>query len=436
MNHFEIKDGALHAENVPLSKIAKDIGTPVYVYSAATFTRHYHAYADACDNTGANTDDSMDSLIAYSVKANSNLAVLSLLGKLGAGADVVSGGELQRALQAGIPAEKIVFSGVGKSKDEMRAALSAGIFQFNVESRSELRTLNQVAGDMGLIAPVAIRINPDVDAGGHAKISTGKAENKFGIDIKIARQVYKTIAELPHVKALGVDMHIGSQIDSLAPFEKAIDKLLTLISELRADGHDIERFDVGGGLGISYDPSKPDAAQKAPPLPAAYVAMVTHKTKGQNLKMIFEPGRSIAGNAGVLLSKIRYIKSGGARNFIILDAAMNDLIRPALYNASHALEPVHPKTQTPIPPSKTYDIVGPVCETGDTFAVGSKLPEMAEGDLVILRSAGAYGAVQASEYNTRPLIPEVLVSGDKYALIRKRPTVAQILARETIPDWV
>ncbi len=426
MNHFEIKNGALCAEDVPLSKIAEDIGTPVYVYSAATFTRHYHAFADACKD--------MDSLIAYSVKANSNLAVLSLLGKLGAGADVVSGGELQRALQAGIAAEKIVFSGVGKSKDEIRAALSAGIFQFNVESRSELRALNQVAGDMGVIAPVAIRINPDVDAGGHAKISTGKAENKFGIDIKIARQVYKTIAELPNVKALGVDMHIGSQIDSLAPFEKAIDKLLALVSDLRADGHDIQRFDVGGGLGISYDPSGQDAAQKAPPLPSAYVAMVSHKTKTHNLKIIFEPGRAIAGNAGVLLSQVRYIKSGGARNFLILDAAMNDLIRPALYNASHALEPVHPKTE--ISQTKTYDIVGPVCETGDTFSVGSKLPEMAEGDLVILRSAGAYGAVQASEYNTRPLIPEVMVSGDKYALIRKRPTIEQMLARETIPDWV
>jgi diaminopimelate decarboxylase len=421
MNHFQYKNGQLCAEDIPLSLIAQDVGTPVYVYSTATFTRHFNAYTEAVKG--------LDHLLAYSVKANSNLAVLSLLAKLGAGADVVSGGELVRALRAGIDPQKIVFSGVGKTKDEMRAALDVGIYQFNVESVSELLALSNVASDMGKIAPVALRINPDVDAGGHEKISTGKAENKFGIDIRLAREAYDKIRDLPGVEVQGVDMHIGSQIIDLAPFEMAMDKILGLVSTLRADGHNVTNYDLGGGLGISYDQTN-----NAPPLPAAYGQMVARKIKGHSLKVIFEPGRSIAGNAGVLLSKIQYIKSGGARTFMILDAAMNDLIRPALYGAHHDVEPVI----APAPNSESveYDIVGPVCETGDTFATLRPLPKMHENDLIVIRSAGAYGAVQSCEYNTRPLVPEVLVSKDQYAVIRTRPSIEDMLKGEKIPDWV
>lgn len=413
------------AEDVALSTIAQDTGTPVYVYSAAAFTKHYTAFSAAAQD--------INHLIAYSVKANSNLAVLTLLAKLGAGADVVSGGELERALQAGIMPSKIVFSGVGKSKDEMRAALASnngkGIYQFNVESVSELISLSEVATDIGTTAPVALRINPDVNAGGHEKISTGNAENKFGIDITLARATYEKIRELPGVEVTGVDMHIGSQINSLAPFEKAMDKILDLVKVLRADGHKIKNYDVGGGLGICYDE---DLDQ--PPLPSAYGEMVKRKTKGHDLKIIFEPGRAIAGNAGILLSKVRYIKSGGARNFLILDAAMNDLIRPALYGASHAIEPVSINNSTD--DMIAYDVVGPVCETGDTFTEMREMPKMSEGDLVVIRSSGAYGAVQSSEYNTRPQIPEVMVSGDQYAVIRKRPRIQDILDRENVPSWL
>ena len=429
MNHFQYKNGEIYAEDIPLSRIAREVGTPVYVYSAATLTRHYNAYAHATKEVAGD----LDPLIAYSVKANSNLAVLTLLAKLGAGADVVSGGELARALRAGMAPEKIVFSGVGKTRAEMRAALSAGqgtgIYQFNVESLPELLALSSVAVDMGKIAPVAIRINPDVDAGGHEKISTGKAENKFGVDIKLAKQAYNKIRELPGVEVQGVDMHIGSQIETLAPFEKAIDKILGLVKALRADGHDVKNYDLGGGLGIAYDQTN-----NAPPLPSAYAALVAEKFRGKNLKAIFEPGRSIAGNAGILLTKIRYIKSGGVRTFLILDAAMNDLIRPALYGAHHDIEPVT------APPKHCenidYDVVGPVCETGDTFAEKRSMPKMNEGELVIIRSAGAYGAVQSCEYNTRPLIPEVMVSGDQFAVIRKRPSIEEMLAAENVPDWV
>lgn len=433
MNHFQQQQGQLWAEDVPLSTIAQHVGTPVYVYSAATFTRHYNVFSEAAA--------AMDHLIAYSVKANSNLAILTLLAKLGAGADVVSGGELERALRAGIPPHKIVFSGVGKSKDEMRAALNAnggadfgassgaGIYQFNVESVPELIALSEVATDMGKTAPVALRINPDVHAGGHEKISTGKAENKFGIDITLARAAYDKIRDLPGLEVTGVDMHIGSQITTLAPFEKAMDKILHLVKALRSDGHNIQTYDLGGGLGIDYDEDLDE-----PPLPSAYGAMVQRKIKGYDLKIIFEPGRAIAGNAGVLLSKVRYIKSGSARNFLILDAAMNDLIRPALYGAHHQVEVVRRANIVNV--KMAYDIVGPVCETGDTFAVKRHMLKLAAGDLVAIRSAGAYGAVQASEYNTRPLIPEVLVSGDQYAVIRKRPSIQTILDREDVPNWV
>ncbi len=424
MTSFNQKQEQLWVDDIPLATIAQNAGTPVYVYSASAFTRNLKEFSSAVQG--------IDHLIAYSVKANSNLAILTLLAKLGAGADVVSGGELERALQAGIAPHNIVFSGVGKSKEEMQAALSAnhgtGICQFNVESEPELIALSEVATAMGKIAPVALRINPDVTAGGHEKISTGKAENKFGIDINLAREVYRNVRDLPGVEVTGVDMHIGSQINSLTPFEMAMDKILELIKALRFDGHQINTYDLGGGLGIHYHDDS-----DIPPLPSAYGAMVTKKLKGKGLKAIFEPGRAIAGNAGVLLAKVKYIKSGGARNFLILDAAMNDLIRPALYGAHHEINPVNAKSNHE---KMTYDIVGPVCETGDTFAVMREMPKMQQGDLVAISSAGAYGAVQSSEYNTRPLIPEVLVSAKQYAVIRKRPTIKDILEREDVPSWV
>ncbi len=421
MTSFQYQNRQLCAEDVSLSQIATSIGTPVYVYSAATLIDNFTAYTSAASG--------LDHLIAYSVKANSNLAVLSLLAKAGAGADVVSGGELVRALRSGIDPQKIVFSGVGKTQEEMRAALKAGIYQFNIESVPELLSLNSVALDMGKIAPIALRINPDVDAGGHEKISTGKAENKFGIDIRLARDVYTTILDLPGIAVQGVDMHIGSQIETLAPFEMAMDKILDLIMTLRADGHNISTYDVGGGLGIGYDKSMADH----PPSPIEYGKMVTGKLQAHQLKVIFEPGRSIAGNAGVLLSKIQYIKSGGARTFLILDAAMNDFIRPSLYGAHHGVDPVDEGASGE---TVDYDIVGPVCETGDTFATLRTMPKMAQGQLVAIGQAGAYGAVQACEYNTRALVPEVLVSGNRFDIIRKRPSIDEILQAETVPDWI
>lgn len=411
----------MYAENVPLRKIAKEVGTPVYVYSTATFERHYNVFADAFKGT--------ETLVAYSVKANSNIAVLATLARQGAGADVVSGGELARALVAGIPANKIVFSGVGKTRDEMRAALTAGIRVFNVESLPELDALSRVAVDMGKTAPIAFRVNPDVSAGGHAKISTGKAENKFGIPWHGAESAYARAATLPGIEIVGVDLHIGSQIDKLEPFEAAIGKVGHLIARLRAQGHTIRSFDMGGGLGIPYG----DDA-KAPPPPAAYGEMVKRLTAHMNVELIFEPGRMIAGNSGVLLSKVLYVKEGADRNFLIVDAAMNDLLRPALYDAYHDIEPV--KLARNGGPQTTYDVVGPICETGDTFTKGRDLPELEAGDLIVMHSAGAYGASQASQYNTRPLIPEVLVNGDQYKIIRERPSIEDILKTEHMPDWL
>ena len=409
------------AENVSLETIANEVGTPAYVYSAATLTRHYQVFEAAISK--------MDALIAYSVKANSNLAVLALLAKLGSGADVVSGGELKRALLVGIPANKIVFSGVGKTVDEMRDALTADILQFNVESLPELHALNACAKELSMTARIAFRINPDVSAGGHEKITTGKAENKFGINIDQAEAAYAEAANLDHIEITGIDMHIGSQIDTLAPFKTALLKGIELIKTLRAQGHNIRTFDFGGGLGIPYSEN-----ENTPPLPELYGEMISKATQGLDVKMIFEPGRMIAGNAGILLTKTIYVKKGSVRNFIILDAAMNDLIRPALYDAHHNIEPV--KFSNNGAPTQIYDIVGPVCETGDTFAKQRELPEIEAGDLITIHSAGAYGAVQAGQYNTRPLIPEVLVSGDKYEIIRARPTVEDILKTEHIPDWV
>jgi len=420
MRHFDYHDGEMFAEDVALSRIADEVGTPVYVYSTATFTRHFRVFADSFDDPRA--------LIAYSVKANSNIAVLATLAKQGAGADVVSGGELKRALIAGIPASKIVFSGVGKTRTEMHDALIAGIRVFNVESLEELRLLNEVALELGKIAPIAFRVNPDVTAGGHAKISTGKKENKFGIAWSQSEQAYAEAARLPAIEIVGVDVHIGSQISELAPFEAAIVKVGGLIKRLRAAGHTISSFDIGGGLGIPYGNN-----EAAPPSPSEYAALVKRLTADLNVDMIFEPGRMIAGNSGVLLSKVLYVKRGEDRDFLIIDAAMNDLIRPALYDAYHDMEPV---LQGDLDKMETYDVVGPICESGDTFSKGREMPRLESGNLIVLHSAGAYGAAQASQYNTRPLVPEVLVNGADYAVIRDRPSIEDILKTESLPDWL
>ena len=420
MRHFSYKNGELYAEDVPLRDIAKAVGTPAYIYSTATFERHFNVFTEAFSDR--------DALVAYSVKANSNLGVLATLSKLGAGADVVSAGELARALAVGIPGEKIVFSGVGKRADEMDMALKAGIKVFNVESLPELHILNQRAKNLGLKAPVSFRVNPDVSAGGHEKISTGKAENKFGIAWSSAEQAYKDAAQLSNIDIVGVDVHIGSQITDLAPFEAAINKVGGLIKRLREQGHRIKSFDVGGGLGIPYD-----STNDVPPGPDEYGRLVKRLTADMDIQLIFEPGRMVAGNAGVLLSEVVYIKQGEDRTFAILDAAMNDLIRPALYEAYHEVEPVIEPTSNS---RQLYDIVGPVCETGDTFAKHRKLPELAQGDLVVFHSAGAYGSVLSSQYNTRPLIPEVLVNGDQFEVVRERPTIDEILSSENIPSWL
>lgn len=420
MRHFDFKDGELHAEGVALSQIAAEVGTPVYVYSSATFERHYRVFADSFSG--------MDTLVAYSVKANSNIAVLQTLAKLGAGADVVSGGELARALIAGIPADRIVFSGVGKTQVEMADALDANIKMFNVESLPELYALNAVAVQKGVRARIAFRVNPDVSAGGHEKISTGKKENKFGIAWSGAEDAYAAAAQLPGIDVIGVDVHIGSQIDDLAPFAAAIHKIAGLIARLRLAGHTISVFDIGGGLGIPYGDNG-----RTPPQPSQYGALVKRLTADLDVQMVFEPGRMIAGNSGVLLSQVLYVKQGADRDFLILDAAMNDLLRPALYDAFHDMEPV--RAPGPDYQSQTYDIVGPICESGDTFAKGREMPKVTSGDLIVIHSAGAYGAAQSSQYNTRPLVPEVMVRGDEYRVIRERPTVMDILKTERLVDW-
>lgn len=420
MRHFDFKDGELHAEGVSLTKVAADVGTPVYVYSSATLERHYRVFAEGLKG--------VDALVAYSVKANSNIAVLQTLAKLGAGADVVSGGELARALIAGIPADRIVFSGVGKTRQEMEQALTAGIKMFNVESLPELYVLNEVADRMGLAAPITFRVNPDVTAGGHEKISTGKKENKFGIAWSRAEDAYAQAAALPGIEVVGVDVHIGSQIDDLAPFEAAIEKVGALINRLRSAGHNIRVFDIGGGLGIPYGDNS-----RTPPPPSEYGALVRRLTADLDVQMVFEPGRMIAGNSGVLLSEVLYVKEGEDRHFLVIDAAMNDLLRPALYEAFHDIEPI--KTPGPDYASATYDIVGPICESGDTFAKAREMPAVRAGDLVVIHSAGAYGAAQSSQYNTRPLVPEVMVRGDEYRIIRERPRIEDILKTERLADW-
>ena len=421
MDHFLYRDGVLHAEDVPVAEIAAAVGTPFYCYSTATLARHFRLFDEALDG--------MEHLVCYAMKAASNQAILKTLAALGAGMDVVSGGEYARAKAAGVPGERIVFSGVGKTREEMRLAIEGGIRQFNVESEPELRALSEVADSLGATVPVTIRVNPDVDAKTHAKIATGKSENKFGIPIARAREVYAEAAALPGLEVIGIDVHIGSQLTDLEPFRLAYRKVAELTETLRADGHNIRRLDLGGGLGIPYTRSN-----EAPPLPLDYGALIREEVGHLGCEIEIEPGRLVVGNAGILVSRVIYVKEGEGRNFLILDGAMNDLIRPAMYEAHHDIVPINePDAAVEQAP---YDIVGPVCESGDTFAKGRMMPPVAEGDLVAFRSAGAYGAVMASEYNTRPLVPEVLVHGHQFAVIRARPTFDEMINRDTIPEWL
>ncbi|AMK22176.1 MULTISPECIES: diaminopimelate decarboxylase [unclassified Sphingobium] len=419
MDHFTYVDGAMLVEQVPMAEIAAQVGTPVYIYSTATLTRHVGVFRDGLSQLN-------DPLIAFAVKANPNAAVLATLAKLGLGADVVSAGELLRAIAAGIPANRIVFSGVGKTAEEMRIALEQGIYQFNLESEPEAEMLSEVALLMGKKAPVAYRINPDVDAGTHAKISTGKSENKFGIPYDRALASYAAARALPGLDVQGVAVHIGSQLTDLSPLEAAFIKVGALIEKLRGEGHDIRTADLGGGLGVPYDPSQP-----LPPSPAAYGAMVTKVTQGWNVRLMFEPGRLIVGNAGVLLSQVVRVKQGAQAPFVIVDAAMNDLLRPSLYDAWHDIRAVHPKGDR-----AAANVVGPVCETGDTFAMHRDMDVVGAGDLIAFMTAGAYGATMASTYNSRALTPEVLVSGDKWAVVRARPPIEALIQGDNIPGWV
>lgn len=421
MDHFLYREGKLFAEDVAISEIAAAVGTPFYVYSTATLLRHFRAFDDALDG--------MDHLVCYAMKANSNQAVLQTLAQAGAGMDVVSAGEYLRAKAAGVPGDKIVFSGVGKTAAEIRLALEGGIRQFNVESEPEMEVLDAVARSLGKVAPITIRVNPDVDAKTHAKIATGKSENKFGIPIARAREVYRMAAGMAGLEVVGIDVHIGSQLTDLTPFELAYDKVAELTEALRADGHNIRRLDLGGGLGIPYERSN-----AAPPLPSDYGAMVHRKLGHLGCEIEIEPGRLIAGNAGLMVSEIIYVKSGEGRDFLILDGAMNDLIRPAMYDAHHDIIPV--VEPAPGAEQQPYDIVGPVCESGDTFAKQRMMPNLVAGDLVAFRTAGAYGAVMSSEYNSRALIPEVLVKDDQFAVIRRRPTFDEMINRDTIPEWL
>ena len=421
MNHFDYRNGVLHAEAVSLVELADAVGTPFYCYSTATLECHYRVFAEAFAGEKA--------LVCYAMKANSNQSVLRTLAKLGAGADVVSGGELKRALAAGIPPERIVFSGVGKTEAEIRAALAADILCINVESEPELELLSALASEQGKTARISVRVNPDVDSGSHAKISTGKSENKFGIPLAQARAVYARAAKLPGIRVTGVDMHIGSQITDLVPLEAAFRLLAEFVQTLRADGHTISHVDFGGGLGIPYHMDR-----EAPPLPSAYAAMVKRVTHNLGCTLLFEPGRMIVGNAGILVTRVIYVKQGEAKKFVIIDAAMNDLIRPTLYEAHHDILPVRafPKGA----PEITADVVGPVCESGDYLALGRNLPEPKAGDLLAIMTAGAYGAVQSGFYNTRALVPEVLVKDDQYAVVRPRVEVDDLIAMDRPAPWL
>jgi diaminopimelate decarboxylase len=421
MHHFDYRDGVLHAEAVNLAKLADAVGTPFYCYSTATLERHYRVFAAAFAD--------VPSLVCYSLKANSNQAVIATLARLGAGADVVSGGELKRALAAGVPPERIMFSGIGKTAVELALALDHDVFCVNVESEPELELLSTIAASKGRTATVSVRVNPDVDARTHAKIATGRAENKFGIPISRAREVYAHAAKLPGLRVAGVDMHIGSQITELEPFDNAFALLSDFVHELRADGHTISHVDLGGGLGIPYrDDNEP------PPDPQAYAAVVKRATRGLDCRLIFEPGRLIVGNAGILVTRVIYLKRGEAKTFVIVDAAMNDLIRPTLYDAHHDIRPV--AEPGPGAGRTVADVVGPVCESGDYLAHDRELVEPAPGDLLAVMTAGAYGAVQAGTYNTRPLVPEVLVRNDEWALVRPRLDVDQLIGLDRLPPWL
>ena len=416
MDHFAYKQGTLHAEEVSIHDIAAQVGTPFYCYSAATLRRHAQVFREALKP--------LDPLICFAVKANSNLAVLKLLGRGGMGADVVSEGEARRALAAGIAPEKIVFSGVGKTAAEMRFALEAGIYQFNVESDRELLLLNDIAAGMGKRAAIALRVNPDVDAATHAKISTGKKENKFGIGIDAAPALYRLAATLPGILVQGVSVHIGSQLTTLEPFRAAYTRVRSLVEQLRAAGIAIRTIDLGGGLGVPYD-------AETPPLPAAYGAMVCELFADFEGKFIFEPGRLIAGNAGILVSRVLYVKRA-AKTYVILDAGMNDLMRPALYDAVHHLIPVAQQSEG----VSRVDVVGPVCESSDLFAKDAEIAAAEEGALMAFRTAGAYGASMANTYNSRLLVPEVLVDGDRLAVVRPRPSYDDMLRLDQVPDWI
>lgn len=421
MHHFAYRDGILHAEDVSVADIAREVGTPFYAYSTATLERHHRVFTEAFEG--------MNTTLCYAVKANSNQAVIRTFAKLGAGADIVSGGELKRALAADVEPHKIVFSGVGKTREEMAAALDAGIGCFNVESEPELLTLSEVAVSHGVAAPVSIRVNPDVDAKTHHKISTGKSENKFGIPVSRAREVYKYAASLPGIRITGVDMHIGSQITDLGPFDNATALLVDLARDLLADGHKLTHLDLGGGLGVPYVAGEPE-----PPLPSAYAALVKRHTHNLGLGLMFEIGRMLVANAGILVTRVLYVKEGEGKSFVIVDAAMNDLIRPTLYDAHHEILPV----RQPVSGQQQMlaDVVGPVCESGDFLALGRHLPTLRAGDLVAVMTAGAYGAVQASTYNTRPLIPEVLVKGGEFALVRPRVDADALIALDRVPGWL
>ena len=421
MDYFSYKAGVLHAEDVSIQEIAKEVGTPFYVYSTATLRRHFDLFESALSG--------IDHLICYAVKAASNQAILKTLANFGAGMDVVSGGEYKRAREAGVEGRQIVFSGVGKTGAEMKLALTEGVRQFNVESEEELLVLSDIAHNMDKVAPITIRVNPDVDAKTHEKIATGKAENKFGIPISRAREVYAKAASLPGIQVVGIDVHIGSQLTQLLPFEEAYKKLADLTEMLRSDGHEIKRLDLGGGLGIPYG-----SKDGSPPTPKEYGQMIKRVLGHLNCEIEIEPGRLLVGNAGLLVSEVIYVKKGHDREFLILDAAMNDLLRPALYEAYHDIVPV---MQPSVNAQNTvYDVVGPVCETGDTFAKSRTMHICKPGELVAFRSAGAYGAAMASEYNTRPLVPEVLVKNSNYSAIRERPTLNEIIARDKIPNWL
>ena len=421
MHHFQYKNGVLHAEDVDLAALADEIGTPFYCYATATLERHYQVFAKAFEGT--------DALICYSVKANSNLAVLRTLARLGSGMDVVSEGELRRVRAAGVPADRIVFSGIGKTRGEMAYALGEGIYAFNVESEPELETLSAAAADTGKTARVAFRVNPDIDPKTHRKISTGKAEDKFGVPWDDAPDLYRRAADLPGIRPCGIHMHIGSQITDLGPFDEAFALLRQLADRLKQDGHTLEFINFGGGLGIPYRSDEPP-----PPHPDAYAEIVLRSAQSLGCRLVFEPGRMISGNAGILVARVIYTKRGTDKHFTIVDAAMNDLIRPTLYEAHHEILPVEERRANG--PTVTTDVVGPVCETGDYIALDRALPELAPGDLIAVMTAGAYGAVQSSAYNSRLLVPEVLVKGDKSSVVRPRPGYDDLLSADRIPNWL